>query len=173
VAEQRAAEHAARAPQPRGEPSKETTLAGRVEAVFLCLDKLAQQTTGDPEFTWTRSEKAKKAVKYLLANGRVVTPEKLSAVYLHIATMKPNPKTGFTWADKMSVTHVCENYDSIWLELVQAKQQRSLNDTTRDKPPLRTRVIYGSTEQELPLEPLPVVALLRNTSRRWLGGKGG
>jgi hypothetical protein len=173
LAEQQRQESSAPVPQPRSEPSKESTLAGRVEAVFLCLDKLARETTGDPDFTWTRSEKAKKAVKQLLADGRTVTPEKLSAVYRHMATMKPNPKTGFTWADKMSVTHVCENYDSIWLELVQAKQQRSLNDTTRDKPPLRTRVIYGSTEQELPLEPLPVVALLRNTSRRWLGGKGG
>ena len=138
MAEQRAAEHPARAPQPRSEPSKETSLAERMEAVFSCLDKLARQTTGDPDFTWTRSEKAKKAVKQLLADGRVVTPENLSAVYRHMATMKPNPKTGFTWADKMSVTHVCDNYDSIWLELVQAKQQRGLNDTTRDRRPLRT-----------------------------------
>jgi hypothetical protein len=172
VAEQRAVEHPARAPQARSEPSKETSLAGRVEAIFLCLDKLARQTTGDADFTWTRSEKAKKAVKQLLADGRMVTPEKLSAVYLHMATMKPNPKTGFTWADKMSVTHVCENYDSIWLELVQAKQQRCLNDTTRDKPPLRTLVIYGSSEPQPPLPPLPVVALQRNTARRWLIEKG-
>jgi hypothetical protein len=172
LAEQRADAHPARAPQARSEPSKETSLAERMEAVFLCLDKLARQTTGDPDFTWTRSEKAKKAVKQLLADGRVVTPEKLSAVYLHMATMKPNPKTGFTWADKMSVTHVCENYDSIWLELVQAKQQRCLNDTTRDKPPLRTRVIYGSTEPPAPFKPLPVVALPRNPARRWLIEKG-
>jgi hypothetical protein len=144
-----------------------------VEAVFVCLDKLAQQTTGDPEFTWTRSEKAKKAVKQLLADGRVVTPENLSAVYLHMATMKPNPKTGFTWADKMSVTHVCENYDSIWLELIQAKQQQRLTDTTRSKPPLRTLVIYGTTEQEPPLPPLPVVALPPTRPRRWFAGRGG
>ena len=143
-----------------------------MEAVFLCLDKLARETTGDPDFSWTRSEKAKKAVKQLLADGRVVTPENLSAVYRHMATMKPNPKTGFTWADKMSVTHVCDNYDSIWLELMQAKKQRCLNDTTRDKPPLRTRVIYGGNEQDRPSGPLPVVALSRNPPRRWPVEKG-
>jgi len=172
VAEQQPDEHPARAPQPRSEPAKEPTLAERMEAVFVCLDKLAQQTTGDPEFRWTRSEKAKKAVKHLLADGRVVTPEKLSAVYLHMATMKPNPKTGFTWADKMSVTHVCENYDSIWLELMQAKHQQRLNDSARDKPPLRTLVVYGVAQQDPPLPPLPVVALPPPKPRRWFAGRG-
>ncbi|HZU02848.1 MAG TPA: hypothetical protein VFA10_24470 [Ktedonobacteraceae bacterium] len=172
VAEQQPDEHPARAPQPRSEPAKETRLAERMEAVFVCLDKLAQQTTGDPEFRWTRSEKAKKAVKHLLADGRVVTPEKLSAVYLHMATMKPNPKTGFTWADKMSVTHVCENYDSIWLELMQAKHQQRLNDSARDKPPLRTLVVYGVAQQDPPLPPLPVVALPPPKPRRWFAGRG-
>ena len=162
---------------------KEAPLAQRIEAVLLCLDKFAQQATGDPDFTWTRSERAKRAVQQLLAGGRVVTEEKLSAVYLHMATMNPDPKTGFTWANKMSVANVCNHYDSIWLEIVRARQHpkgassasSSAIDTSPGSPgaiPLRTLVIYGSSDHELPSHPLPVAPLRRDPSRRWLAGKG-
>ncbi len=168
-------------PETQSKPAKDPSLAGRIEAVFFCLDRLAQQTTGDSDFTWTRSERAKRSVKQLLAGGRVVTPEKLAAVYLHMATMKPDPKTGFTWANKMSVANVCNNYDSIWLELVKAKQPHSFSapgevsatpSNSAGTVPLRTLVVYGSTDNEMPSHPLPVVSLRRDLPRRQLVGRG-
>lgn len=98
-------------PARKPKPPKETPeMQSRINAVFDCLDQLAQETSGNSDFTYARKpQRSRDAIKDML-QGRVVSPEKLRLVYMEMWDT-PAGRDGFQWKDNMSVVAICRHYD--------------------------------------------------------------
>jgi hypothetical protein len=123
-----------RKPKPP-KPPKETEseeLRGRIEKMFDCLDELAQETSGDPEFGYDRKpQTVRDAIKDLL-NGRQVTPAKMRMVYMEMWN-SPAGKDGFEWKNNMSVKAVCNHYDEKLLAALAKQKSAASSQSKKDE----------------------------------------
>jgi len=118
----------ARKPKPLKD-TVSTEEKARIEAVFECLDSLARETTGMPDFSYSRTKTALECVKVLL-QSRTVSPKDLRLVYMEMWN-SPKGKDGFSWKENMSVRAICNQYDS---KLLAGRSKQVLAPAQESKP---------------------------------------
>jgi hypothetical protein len=128
-----------------------------VETYLVIFDELYREVTGDPDTGYGHTGVDRKAIiddllKPKLINPKFVTPEKLRAVYRHLFKKPKDEKTGFCWADNMSIKAVCRNYATEAMALTTQAQQQAQARKTAQKPkePTAIELLRAQRERYVP-----------------------
>lgn len=111
-------------------PPKPRVSEKEVEAYLDLFEALRRETTKNPEEGYGRTKKEKDAIRTLLKNNLLpgksgfVTQERLRLVYLSLYNTPKDQRTGFAWADNMTIHAVCNHYADEKAKLTRIAQQK-------------------------------------------------
>lgn len=119
----------------------------RVNKVYDAFDKVAQEVSGDPDFHYSRTKNTTKAITDWLASKP--TEKLLRDTYTTMVNTPADPRTGFAWADNMSIEAVIRQCDKRRLSVsIKGKRMADNHVVTASTPTTMTLPIYEDEEEE-------------------------
>jgi len=110
--------------KPARKPTKAQLLASkkeRIDKVYKAFNELGQEVTGNPDFHYSQFKKTTDVIAEWL--DQQPTPQLLRTIYLEMAHAQPDPRSGFSWSDHLSIESVIRQCDRRALA-IQIKQNR-------------------------------------------------